>query len=107
MKSQITNQEVLLFTHTSFAKRELCERDNAGRNETKNSADKLEKACWSGLLPEMLPDIFNWNDQKNMYVWEVNQANQFIHITLGSAPCSPDYVTSINPYFFHQGKVYN
>ena len=107
MKSQMTNQETLLFTNTSFAKRELCERDNANPNEVINSADQLEKACWSGLLPEMLPDIFNWNDQKNMYVWQVNQANQFIHITLGSAPCSPDHLTSINPYFFHPEKAYN
>jgi len=107
MNRQITNQEILLFTRTSFAKRELCERDNSNNNEVINSADQMEKACWSGLVFEMLPGIFNRNDKKNMYVWQVNQAGEFIHVASGSAPRCPDYVTSINPYFFHPGKVYN
>ncbi len=107
MKSQITNREILLFTNTLFAKRELCELDNTGQNEGRNTADQLEKACWSGMLFEMLPDIFNSNDQRNMFVWQVNQAKQFIHVTLGGAPCSPESEPSIDPYFFLQLKVYS
>src|SRR5258708_2544500 len=108
MKPQTITQEILLFTDTSFAKRELCESDNPILNETKNSvADKLEKACWSGLLFEMLPGIFNKNEQKNMYVWKVNQAEQFIHVTLGSTSGSPEYETSIDHYFFLPLIVYH
>jgi len=106
MKSQITNQEILLFTNTSLAKKEWWKWNSASLSAT-NSADQLEKACWSGLIFEMLPGIFNRDNQKNSYVWQVNPASQFIHVTSGSAPCSPDQVTSINPYFFHQGKAYN
>ena|ERR1051326_5281274 len=106
MKSQITSQEILLFVNTSFAKKERWKWTNASKSET-NPADRLEKACWSGLIFEMLPGIFNRDNQKNRYVWEVNPASQFIHVASGNAPCSPDHVTSINPYFFHQGKGYN
>jgi len=107
MKPQIINQEILLFKNTSFAKRELCERDDADGNETKNSsAQQLEKACWSGLFFEMLPGIFTRNNQKNNYVWQVNQAEQFIHIALGSAPGSLNYETSIDPYFFLRLAIY-
>ena len=106
MKSQINNQEMLLFTNTSFARKERGKWNNAYKNET-NSADQLEKACWSGLIFEMLPGIFTGDNQKNRYVWQVNPASQFIHVASGSAPCAPDQVTSINPYFFHQGKAYN
>ncbi len=108
MKPKTINQEILLFTNTSFAKRELCEKDDADRNETKNpSAEQLEKACWSGSLFEMLPGVFNRNDQKNNYVWNVNHAEQFIIVSLGNAPGSVEHGTSIDPYFFLQLSVYN
>jgi hypothetical protein len=107
MKSQTIIQEMLLFTETSFAKRESCERNEPGLNRTKNSVgDQLEKACWSGLLFEMFPDMFEPNDEKNICVWKVNQAEQFIHVDLGSKPALPEYATSIDPYFFLQPMVY-
>ena len=107
MKSQATTREILLFTNTSFAKRELCEGYDAGRNETKkSSAEQLEKACWSGLIFEMLPGIFNRNDQKNNYVWKVSQAEQFIHIAMNSVAGSLNYETSIDPYFFLRLAIY-
>ena len=107
MKPQTINQEILLFTDTSFAKRELREREDTNRNDAKNSvADKLEKACWSGLLFEMLPGIFNKNGQKNMYVWKVDQAEQFIHVALGNTSGFIAYETSIDPYFFLPLIVY-
>jgi len=107
MKPQTINQEILLFTHTSFAKRELCEWDDEVRNEPKRSVlDKLENACWSGLLFEMFPDEFNKTNRRNMCVWKVNQAGQFIHIELGSTSASPECITSIDPYFFLQLSIY-
>lgn len=107
MKAQGINREILLFTNSLFAKRELCGLDNTGQNEGKSFADQLEKACWSGILFEMLPDIFTRTGEKNMYAWQVNQAKQFIHVTLGGAPCSPECEPSIDPYFFLQRKVYS
>jgi len=107
MKPQTIIQEILLFTDTSFAKRELCEWDETGRKEAKSSvADQLENACWSGLLFEMFPDILNQHDRKIMCVWKVNQAEQFIHVELGSSSVSPEHKTSIDPYFFLPLVIY-
>ena len=108
MKPQTIIQEILLFTDTSFAKRELCEWDETARKEARSSvADQLENACWSGLLFEMFPDILSKNDRKNMCIWKVNQAEQFIHVELGSVPASPEYETSIDPYFFLPVVIYH
>jgi hypothetical protein len=108
MKPQTIIQEILLFTDTSFAKRELCEWDETARKEARSSvADQLENACWSGLLFEMFPDILSRNDRKNMCIWKVNQAEQFIHVELGSVPASPEYETSIDPYFFLPLVIYH
>jgi len=87
MKPQAIIRELLLFTDTSFAKREL--------------------ACWSGLIFEMFPDLFNRSDRKNMCVWKVNQAEQFIHVELGSTSVSPEHKTSIDPYFFLPLVIYH
>ena len=57
MKPEITNHEILLFTGTRFTSRELCSRDNEKDNGRINSPiEKLEKACWDGLLYELFPD---------------------------------------------------
>jgi hypothetical protein len=101
MKPQAISRELLLMTDTSFAKRQLCERKGAKQKEGKYSAaEELEKACWSGLVFEMLPDIFNDDERKSLSTWKVNQAEQFLHIQLSSAPASTNYETSIDPYFF-------
>jgi len=96
---QPTNQEIILFTNTSFTKRELCEKNDITRELKGTTADELEKACWSGLLFEMLPDIFEAKAQ-NLYIWKVNQAEQFIRIVMGTTPGSLEYETSIDPHFF-------
>jgi len=100
MKPQAISREILLMTDTSFAKRQLCERKNAKKEGKHSPAEELEKACWSGLVFEMLPDIFNDDERKNLFVWKVNQAEQFLHVQLSSIPSSTDYETSIDPYFF-------
>jgi len=98
MKSS-NNLELILFTKTSFAKRELCERNDCPAERKLSPADELEKACWSGLLFEMLPDVFD-SEKQNLFVWKINQAEQFIRVVMGEAPPSIDYEASIDPHFF-------
>src|SRR5215470_1902436 len=107
MKPQAISREILLLTDTSFARRQLCERKDAKQNESKQSpADELEKACWSGLVFEMLPDIFNNDERKSLFLWKVNQAEQFLHLHLSTTPSSTHYETSIDPYFFMPTTVW-
>jgi hypothetical protein len=95
---QPNNLEIILFTNTSFAKRELCEKNDEVNKERLSLKDELEKTCWSGLLTEMLPDIFG-NGQK-LFIWKVNQAGQFIRVVMADAPPSLQYENSIDPHFF-------
>ena len=70
-------------------------------------ADDLEKACWSGVLFDMFPDMFEPNDRKTMCVWKVNHAERFIHVDLGSCTSLPEFATSVDPYFFLPAVVYH
>lgn len=108
MKPQTINKEILLFTNTSFARRELCQWKDAVRKEVSNpKADELENACWSGIVFEILPDIFYTSERKNLCVWKVNQTKQFVHVELGNTPAPPQYKTSIDPYFFIPLVIYH
>jgi len=56
MKTAIIKQELLLMI-TPFSQKELC-KNNAPKNfRNQTYADKLEEACWDGLLDELLKDI--------------------------------------------------
>jgi len=107
MKAQTIITEMLLFTETSFAKREFCERNDPRSNQGPGRvADRLEKACWSGVLFDMFPDMFESNDRKSMCVWKVNQAEQFVHVDLGSCAGLSEFAASVDPYFFLPVLVY-
>jgi len=108
MKPLTINKEILLFTNTSFAKRELCQWQNSVRGEVPSSrADEVENACWSGIVLEILSDIFNTSERKKLCVWKVNQTEQFVHVELGKTPAPPQYKTSIDPYFFLPLVIYH
>ena len=95
---QSNHLEIILFTNTSFAKRQLCEKNDSAQKKI-DAADELEKACWSGLLFEMLPDVFD-HAEKDLFIWKVNKAGQFLRIVMGPAPVQMGYETSIDPHFF-------
>jgi hypothetical protein len=108
MKPSNVNKEILLFTNTSFAKREFSQWNDAFSKEMRNAAaNELENVCWSGFVFEMLPDVFDEEDQKELCVWKVNQTEQFIHVELGNIPAPPQYKTSIDPYFFLPLIIYH
>ena len=96
MKTQTIILELLVFTDTSFAKRELYQYKGASHREL---------ACWSGWLFDMFPGLCSRDDGKNMCVSQVNQAEQFIYVELVSASAST-VETSIGPHFFLPLVVY-
>jgi hypothetical protein len=106
MKPNTINQEVLLFTGTSFSKRQLCERDHATANDPLDPSEELQKACWSGMLFEMLPDLFE-NSSSKTFVWEVMPAKTFIRVKLGTASETIENETSINSHFLLSVKNFN
>jgi hypothetical protein len=106
MKPNTINQEVLLFTGTSFSKRQLCERDLTTAKEPADPSAALQKACWSGMLFEMLPGLLE-NSAAKTFVWEVIPAETFIRVKAGTVYGSIENKTSIDPHFFLSAKNFN
>jgi hypothetical protein len=106
MKPSSTNHEVLLFTGTRFSRKQLCEKDS---HQPDNSlTGQLQRACWNGLIFDLLPDIIEASSPKNnCYTWEVKPAENFIDVKMGPASYAADYAMSVNPYCFLLEKNFN
>jgi hypothetical protein len=102
MNPQNINQEILLFTGTSFAIRELCNTDNENKEARFMSAhEKLEIECWDGLLGELLPDLAHPTHSKaEGLIWKIITADNFICINMGTINEPVMGETSIDPYCF-------
>jgi len=100
MKTNSTQQEILLLTGTTFSKREWSEKtDNKKNNFTEK--EQLEEACWNGLLPEILPEIYvHPEGNKKLFLWHIKQGKSFIDLELGDIPEETDKEFSIDPYSF-------
>lgn len=101
MKPQNFNQEILLFTKTSFARQEFSSRD-ADNQEGQNYSfvDKLEMACWNGLLEVMLPELNDDDTSKQSFIWQINREENFLRICMGNYDAPVGGESSIDPYYF-------
>ncbi|MDQ6844505.1 MAG: hypothetical protein M3Z92_09160 [Bacteroidota bacterium] len=101
MKTTSTQQEILLVTGTSFSSREFCETSDGFNYNHLSEKEKLEVACWNGLLPVMLPEIFNqFSVSKKLYLWEIREGASFIELELGDIHLEFEKLYSIDPYSF-------
>jgi hypothetical protein len=102
MEQQVINHEILLFTGSGFCSRQFCKRDSDVEGNNDYSAmEELEKACWDGMLYEMLPELAeNAGSQKDSYIWSTTSGVNFLCINMGGCSMSAAKQTSINPYFF-------
>lgn len=109
MKQETTSHEILLFTGTSFTSREFCSRDDEKDNGKKPSAiEQLEKACWSGMLFEILPELVESCPGKNeSFIWNVMTGKNFLYVSIGPSPLLPETETSIDPYLFQLSTFNN
>lgn len=100
MEPNSTQQEILLVTGTSFSSREFCQTDGTIYHQL-SEKEKLEVACWNGLLPVMLPEIFRqFSVNKKLYLWEIREASSFIELELGEQYMEFEKYFSIDPYSF-------
>ena len=101
MKKKSTQQEILLMTGTRFAAREYSERTDPNSQQSLSPVEKLEEACWNGMLPELLPEICVQPDKKNkMYLWKITEGASFLEIDLGETQEVKENFYSIDPYTF-------
>ena len=105
MKTIATQQEILLITGTHFSEREWVEKNVEDKNKLSGS-EKLEDACWNGLLDEMLPEIVEKTiDGKKLFLWHIRHCQSFLEIELSEASPIIERESSIDPYFFVPGLI--
>lgn len=106
MKNTV-QQEILLMTNSSLSKRNLCERNNSESSKLLANVERLEQACWNGMLDELLPGLMVKVEGKTLFLWEVQAANSFLHIDLCDQPKFSNTGYSIDPYIFINYLHYN
>lgn len=98
MKNHYTTNEILLVTGTTFSGRDFCRI-----TETRPMTEKqrLEKACWDGLLVEMLPEVVqDSTTMHRQYTWHVKLTDQLLVIKMGTTDEDIPVCSSINPYYY-------
>lgn len=101
MNQSNSHQEVLLLTGSSFANRELRSSQDGIKEENFFSAhEKLEKACWDGMLDEMLPELAADDSKNERFIWQILSADNFLCINVGMSGKPVESETSIDPYCF-------
>ena len=103
MNTDILQQEILLLTGTTFSQRQLCENDTKDDSKSLSASEKLEEACWTGLLDELLPEII---ENKKLHIWQIGDTEFSLQIELSEYP-SGEKLFSINPYYFLRTIGYN
>ncbi len=100
MKPQTTRQEILLVTESSLKNLSFCHKEQEANLNT--ASEKLEQACWNGLLPALLPGVILCPAARHkQFVWEVVAADHFIRVSIGEYPWKEEKETSLDPYFFY------
>jgi hypothetical protein len=63
--------------------------------------EKVEEACWNGLLEVILPEVFTKNDSEGpMCIWKIREYNSTMGIDIGEYPSGKDNNLCIDPYQF-------
>jgi hypothetical protein len=101
MKTSNIHHEILFFTGTSLANRQLAENKENINCKTYSAIEELEKACWNGIIYEMFPEILSsFYPKCHSFLWHVLTGKNFLYINIGPNPVTAAHETSIDPYFF-------
>jgi len=101
MKTQSNHHEILFFTGTSLASRQLADTRENSNGRTFSAIEELEKACWNGIIHEMFPEILSsFYPRCQSFLWHVLAGKNFLYINIGPNPVTAEHDTSIDPYFF-------
>jgi hypothetical protein len=100
MKSKNIQQEILVFTQTSFVQKALIE--NIGNNKKSYPAEEFEKAFLNGMLNEMLPELMlpKQGRKSEISLWQISTGESSLLIDMVEAPDTVQDSHSINPYLF-------
>jgi hypothetical protein len=99
MKTNSTQQEILLMTKSSFAQKQWCKKEFDDANKNLTPEENMEEACASGLIQELLPEVFN-NENHKMYLWQMHPGFSFLQLELGELPLAVEKQFSLDPHNF-------
>jgi hypothetical protein len=95
----ITQQEILLVTGTRFSSRMFCPKDD--NQDRLSDNEKLQEACWNGMVQELLPELRKDVNNKKLFLWNIIQGNSFLELKFSNTPSqSGEEDLSIDPYSF-------
>jgi hypothetical protein len=102
-----TQREILLLTGTSFSARQWCEKDESEK-KTMSDVERLQNACWYGLVKDILPELFKQDGELNKtYLWQIVEGKSFLELDMGETPFEKDRFFSIDPYSFLGEQFYS
>jgi hypothetical protein len=100
MKPESTQQEVLLKTDTYFAQRQWTDK-TADENANLSVIEQLERACWNGLVKELIPELdITLKTNKKLWLWQIHETRFFLALDFYEFPGPKEWETSIDPYLF-------
>ena len=106
MKTNSTQQEVLLAAGTSFSSREFHKTTDGLNYNHLTEEEKLVVASWNGLLFEILPGIFEQHSaNKKLYLWEMSEGSLFIELKFDEIYLESEMQFSIDPYSFSPMQI--
>ena len=101
METDFTQQEILLNTDASFLTADWCLRSETDKPDSRSGKDKLEEACWNGVLKELIPELFKSSvDAKGLTLWKVRNMESILELELSDYPAEIDKYYSITPHMF-------
>lgn len=99
METNFTQQEILLNTAATQLAKDWCPKTDTGKPDQRTEKQKIEEACWNGLIREEMPEIFvAAEENKPLALWKVQEMSAVLELELSDYPAIIDKYYSINPY---------
>jgi hypothetical protein len=107
MEPKNIQQEILLNTDTHFAHRQWAENET-GEPSNLNAIEQLVKACWDGLVKELIPELdVTLQTNKKLWLWQVHETRSFLALDFYEFPGPKGNADSIDPNLFLLTKILN
>jgi hypothetical protein len=105
-----TQSEIILVNGSTFANRQYAEKNNNPEKKDNylSKHESLKKACWDGMLKEMIPELFfMFTPDTKLYLWQMRECENMMTLEMAEQPVNLDVYASIDPYCFMQVQEYN
>ena len=107
MKHQDIQQEILLKTNSYFAHKQWAVKDSNDSAKL-TLIEQLEKACWDGLVKELIPELdITLDTNKKLWLWQIHETRSFLALDFYESPGVKQKESSIDPYIFVDELIFN